>query len=111
MSVDPNQLLSLKTSDKNRLTEDSIASIVSHYKNGKTGTGLIFVIDNFDKPAAEGVMYVTFFDTATGKMLWTKKLKGAPGGFGIRNYWARSVYNVLEKCKEHYSSWQKQAGK
>jgi hypothetical protein len=106
-AVKSDQIFLLKSTDKNRLTRDSISEIVKNYKTGKKGIGLVFVIDNFDKTASEGVMHVTFFDTSTGNALIIQRMSGEPGGFGIKNYWARTVYNVINKSRSAYKDWKK----
>jgi len=82
---------------KNDLSEEKVQKIISSYQiSGKKGLGLVFIVDNFNKTEEQGSIYVTFFDLATKKVLLTKLYVGKPGGFGLKNYWARVVYNVME---------------
>ena len=37
------------------------------------------------------------FDPATQEVILQMDMAGKPGGFGLRNYWAGSVYNALKK--------------
>jgi len=37
------------------------------------------------------------FDIATRKILSKREVSGKAGGFGLRNYWAGSVYNIIKK--------------
>ncbi len=89
------------------LTEDDIKSMVGGYDLGdNTGLGLVFIVEAFDKNAEEGRFWVTFIDNDTKQVLLTKKLEGKAGGFGLRNYWAKSYYNVLKEIdKKQYKRW------
>jgi hypothetical protein len=56
----------------------------------------------------EGAFFVTFINMNTKEVLFTERMTGEPGGFGLRNYWAGSVYNILKRIKStEYRSWQK----
>lgn len=71
------------------------------------GLGLVFVVESFNKTAQKGIMWVTFFDIATHEIILMEKYTGDAGGFGLRNYWARSVYEVIEKLEKNYKTWKK----
>lgn len=92
-----------------RLTEDSIANIVSRYKfNGAKGTGLMFNVETFSKIDETALVWVTFVDMDTKKVLWTRRMEGKPGGFGLRNFWAGAVYKIMKDIeKTYYTQWSK----
>ena len=91
-----------------RLEESKIPGMVKQYKYDQTdGIGLVFIIESFNKTDQAGTLYVTFFDIATKKTLLVKKMGGKPGGFGLRNYWAAVIYDVLKDCKKEYPKWAK----
>jgi hypothetical protein len=50
-------------------------------------------------------MWVTFVDMKSKTVLLTKHMEGKAGGFGFRNYWAKSFLNVLKSIKEDWRSW------
>lgn len=89
------------------LTEEDVRSIVSEYDLGEvSGLGIVFIVEAFDKNAEEGRFWVTFIDNTTKEVLLTKKMEGKAGGFGLRNYWAKSYYNVLKEIdKKAYKEW------
>lgn len=60
------------------------------------GTGVVLVALLLDKTNACAIYDVVFFDIPTRKVLAVYRKSGNAGGFGLRNYWARSVYEVLK---------------
>lgn len=65
------------------------------------GMGLVMIMETLDKPAELGTFVFVLFDIDTRNVISHWKLSGQPGGFGLRNYWARSVYEALEKVKTY----------
>ena len=80
------------------LSPDMIQGIVDNYfiEEDMKGIGLVFIAESYSKPNVQGAYYVTFFDMETRKVLYTERMLGKPSGFGLRNYWAGSYYNVLK---------------
>ncbi len=101
----------LVTADNNySISEDEVKSIISEYRSeGKSGMGIVFIMESFNKYIEEGTMWVTFFDIESRKVLFADKLSGKAGGFGFRNYWAKTYYNVIKEVeKKKYKQWRKQ---
>jgi hypothetical protein len=92
------------------LGEDEVKKIISEYDiTGKEGIGLVFIMESFNKTKELGYMWVTFFDLETKEVLLSNKMSGKPGGFGIRNYWAKSYYNVMKSIeKKKWKAWKAQ---
>jgi len=91
-----------------KVSEDELVSIVKKYNpSQKEGVGLVIVAENFNKPGAIGTMWVVFFDIKTNKILMAQYMSAKPMGFGVKNYWVRTVYNVLQECKTKYPKWVK----
>jgi hypothetical protein len=88
------------TNDANefkKLDEQKINSLVSKYDfQGKTGVGLLFFIDGMSKGKEEASGWITFVDMKTKKVLSTEYKTGKAGGFGFRNFWAKSFLNILQ---------------
>jgi hypothetical protein len=99
----------LVTENDYSLKEDDVKKIVKKYKSDKfkEGLGLVFVMESFNKRAQSGHMWVTFFDIASGEVILTRRYSGDARGFGLRNYWAGSVYDVFEQLESDYGKWQK----
>ena len=77
-----------------RSTKADIAAqlpgILARYNNGSGNKGLVLIAMTLDK--GNGIGYY-----ATQEVLLQMDMAGKPGGFGLRNYWAGSVYNALKK--------------
>jgi hypothetical protein len=106
-AVDADKLVTLN-SDEGRITKEEIAKVVSQYKSTEKGVGLVYIVDTYSKAEERGVIWVTFFDIATRKVLIAEKFTGKPGGFGLRNYWMKPVFEVMMKTShEAYRNWEK----
>lgn len=102
------------------LSEDSIQKAIKDYNFNAENVdidnkiGLVFIVEYLKKfddgrdVEPIGSYWVTFFDTESRKVLLTERMTGEPGGFGFRNYWARTYYNVMKKCKEKMKYWEDQ---
>ena len=91
-------------------SEKTIASAISEYEGGKQteGLGLVFIVEYFDKSSLEGAFYVVFFDISSKKTLLSKRMIQPPAGFGVRNYWAGTIYNSLRLIdKKEWKKWKK----
>ncbi len=93
----------LVTNKSHSITKSDVEAAVRKYKKGAhaSGLGLVFVIESFNKKKEKGHMWVTYFDIASGKVLKTTKMEGKAGGFGLRNYWVKSVFNVMKRYKKY----------
>lgn len=89
-----------------KITREDVEDVVKDY-NGEynSGVGLVFIIESFNKTGEIGKMWVTFFDIESKEVLVTRRYSGEPGGFGLRNYWVRTVYNVINQVGNDYSEW------
>lgn len=105
-AVDADKLLSMNSAE-NRITKEDIAKIVSQYKSSKTGVGLVYIVEVFSKADEKGVIWVTFFDIASRKVLIAEKFTEKPGGIGLRNFWAKPVFEVLRSSGKKYEGWEK----
>lgn len=87
--------------DYKKLDEQKIANLVKNYDfQGKTGIGLIFFIDGMSKSKDEASGWVTFVDMKSKKVLLTEYKTGKAGGFGFKNYWAKSFHNMLKATEK-----------
>jgi hypothetical protein len=106
-AVDANKLVTLN-SEEGRITKEEIAKVVSQYKSTKKGVGVVYIVDTYSKADERGVIWVAFFDMATRKVLIAEKFTGKPGGFGLRNYWMKPVFEVMMKTSaDAYKNWSK----
>ena len=110
--IDAEKIIESNSADEVRFTKATIESIVKGYKfAGKKGIGLMFIMESMNKASAQASMYVTFIDIASGKVLLTERMTAKAVGFGFRNYWAKTVYEVLDDIKKSkYKEWKANAG-
>lgn len=110
--IDAEKIIESNSADEVRFTKATIESIVKGYKfAGKKGIGLMFIMESMNKASAQASMYVTFIDLASGKVLLTERMIAKAAGFGFRNYWAKTVYEVLDDIKKSkYKEWKANAG-
>lgn len=93
--------------------DETINNIVKGYSLGekKEGIGVVFIVESFNKGQQQGTVYVTIFDIKTKKVLIKEKIIGKSGGIGMRNYWAKSIFNAMIQVeKVHYKKWKKNNG-
>jgi len=87
----------LVTTSEHRIAPEAIKSVIEKYSTKeKSGMGLIFIAENLNKVAQTGSYYVCFFDIATKEIIDSRRMVGKAGGFGFRNYWAGTVYNIMK---------------
>lgn len=80
--------------------EPEYAEIVKNYSLPQTeGVGVILVAKVLNKPMNTASYELITFDIATREILYNKAVSGKAGGFGLRNYWARSVYDIIRTEK------------
>lgn len=97
--IDPNSLV---INEEYTVSQEAIKSLIARYPTSNSESanlGLVFIAEQMDKPALRGSFYATFFDLKTKEVLLTCRVEGKPGGFGLRNYWAASVHNVLKNWR------------
>ena len=75
--------------------EQNVKSIILQYPKNE-GVGLVLIVESFSKPNSTGTFWATFFDKSTLEILSIKKIQGKAKGFGIRNYWANSIYRAMK---------------
>lgn len=79
--------------------EELEAYIQSYTFENNEGQALIVICDILDKFEGVGLYHYVFVDKSDHTILYDVRVSGRSGGFGLRNYWARSFYNSLKKFK------------
>ena len=96
----------VSTDNSYKLNKEDVKALVNEYKNsGINGIGLIYIVEAFNHDLQEAVIWVSFFDIKTGKLLLTQRIRGGLFGVNFRNWWARGIYNVLKKSAKYYPMW------
>jgi hypothetical protein len=103
---DPNEIV-LPSGSSYSINVSHVQDAISQYNPEEfEGIGLVFIMETFNKDLETGTMWVTFFDIGSREVLLTDRMSGKAGGFGFRNYWAKTFYNVMKEVeKSRYNSW------
>lgn len=94
--------------NEGKIDPNEIPTMVKKYTPDvkKEGIGLSFIVENFNKNTQMADVYVTFFDIASKKILFTEKMNGKAMGVGIRNYWAGAIKDILRQIDDkEYKNW------
>jgi len=104
-----NDVSTILTLKNNEITKQQISDIVETYSTEHDSkTGLVYIVEKLDKLNSEVVVWVTFFDIGSQKVLLTKRVIGSVGGFGFRNYWMRGFYEVFKYSGRKLHKWVKE---
>lgn len=108
--VDEKSLVSMQVGD-HKITESQIEKIVlTHKDETNTGLGLLYIAETFNKVTQSGIIHTVFFQPSTGKIYMIKTLESEAAGFGLSNYWLKTIYRTMEKSNLSWSKWKKEAG-
>jgi hypothetical protein len=116
--INADDIISAKESDYSRLHEDDISKLVSGIDfEQKKGLGLLFIVEGMIKGEKKGddsfsSVWVTIADMGANKVLMTERVEGfTSGGFTFRNYWAYTIYMVIDNIDKYkYKRWKKKYG-
>jgi len=108
-TITVDEIKSTDVADEKHLSDADINKIIKGYNfGGKKGIGFLIVMESMSKKSERGSMYLTFVDMATSKVLYTERVTEKCGGFGLRNYWAKSIYEAIDDIHDSkYKAWQK----
>ncbi len=91
-------------------SQEDIQKIVSNYKfSTKDGIGIIFIAESLNKNKESGIFHFVAFNISTKEILLQESFTGKAGGIGLRNYWARSIFEVILQIKDKkFKEWKKE---
>ncbi len=95
------------------LDEGKVQQIIGDYElgNEEHGLGIVFIVESFSKTSEIANYFVTFFDIDSKRVLLTERLDGKAGGFGVRNYWAKTYSSVFKAVPKKYKTWENKYNK
>lgn len=111
--IDPDGITSDDSDDYQALKPEDITTLVKGFDfEGKTGLGLIFVMEGFNKTKKRISMYVTLVDMKAKKVLFTERMEGALGmAFGYTNVYLTGIKKVIDEIeKKQYKEWKSTYG-
>jgi hypothetical protein len=102
-------MLTNNPSDYLHLKEEDVAAIIKGYDfQGLDGLGVMFNVESLNKLDQKAAIWVTFIDLKTKDVLLTERMIERAGGAGLRNYWARSFFDVIDRIKaKQFEAWRK----
>lgn len=80
-----------------------IGSFVGLYPSFRlSGIGIVFIAEYFGKKDKAGIYHVVALNLTNNEVLLSVRMRGEPGGAGFRNYWAHSVFDIIEQFIKNY---------
>lgn len=104
-NIDLENLKTLRT--VSNFTGEEISQMVRDLPIGDdlSGTGLVILANCLDKSRPEAHYVFVFFDIDTRDIITAWNSYGEARGFGLRNYWARSVYKAISYIRTPDYRW------
>ena len=102
----------MNTGEEIELTDGVIADRVKQMSTGskKVGLGLVFIAQSLNKAIGNGIFHVVFFDIASRKVVWHKKMTGKASGSNPKTAWGAAVKDVFSQIdKKEWKAWRKEA--
>ncbi len=98
-------------SDPDYKKEDIQKFIKKYDFDEKQGIGILFVCESLNKYRELGKFHFVAINLSNNQILLHDVLVGKSGGFGLRNYWARCVYEVIIDIRDRqYKNWKREYG-
>lgn len=87
-------------SDDHTIDLEDIKSMVKGYNvESKYKIGVVLISELLNKADGYATYHLTFFDNKTKEVISVYPMSCKVGGFGLRNFWAKSVYVALSSVK------------
>jgi len=83
---------------------DTVVQAVRKYTLSETtGTGLVLIPENFNKPEEQSTTWVVFFDLQSREVLWAVRTKGKCSHMGYTAHWASGIIDGFKRfVKKEY---------
>lgn len=97
----------IASGEANELSKSDIEEIIGAYDfTGRTGLGLMFNVESFNREKVKSAIWITFIDLNTGEVIFTERRIGRPSGIGVRNFWGNSVLNMMQGIsRKDFDAW------
>jgi hypothetical protein len=84
-------------------TEKDILNFVSEYSFDQVhGIGVMLIAECLNKNYEEAYFHFVALNLPSKQLLIHERIRGEPGGFGLRNYWAGAIHDVMKSIKNKY---------
>lgn len=107
-SVKISESLTRNIGTKDVHSDDQIVQYLSGLSLPKSlPFALTFVVESFDANVKTAAIWVAIVKTDTKEVVLCEKFLKKPAGFGTRNYWARTFYNIFFDIQSQaYMRWE-----
>lgn len=94
---------------EDQVTKEDVVAVVKSYDfKGNTGIGFMFVAQSLDRPKEKGVWRIVFINMETKEIIHSMQMAAPSSGFGLRNYWASTVYGIIKRIRnDEFKQWKK----
>jgi len=81
---------------RNQFSEKQIIESVKNFSlSTQTHFSLSLFVESFDQKSKTATIWVVIIENSTSEAVLCEKFMETPGGFGVRNYWGRTFYNLF----------------
>lgn len=88
------------------LSDEQISEAISRYKEEKhNGLGLVYLVSKVNHSNHIISIKIVFFSIKSGEILLVKMASGKMKGFGIRNYYAGGIRQIIKETRKSYPNW------
>lgn len=111
--IDADKVKSDNSDDYQAMKPEDVTALVKGFDfAGKTGIGILIVMDGFNKTKKQVSGYVTLVDMKAKKVLFTERVEGSLGmGFGYTNVYLTGIKKMIDEIeKKKYNEWKSQYG-
>ena len=111
-SLKTNDLLTKNIKANDVLSDDQMRELASALTLPQSlPYALSLWVESFDSKVKTAAIWVVITKTETQEVVLCEKFLKKPGGFGLRNYWARTIYNVFYDIQSQaFLRWENMVG-
>lgn len=83
--------------EDHKISQEEAETVARSYDLSEIqGTAALLVAECYNKKTTKGSHWLILIDTQTSEIISAAHFVEKPGGFGLRNYWARTIYELLK---------------
>jgi len=93
-------------------SKQDIQKFINKYSfEEKQGIGILFVAESLNKYREKGKYHVVAINLSNKNILLHEVMEGKAGGFGLRNYWAKTISDIIIQIRDNkFRAWKNEYG-
>ncbi len=100
----------LAANEEELITQENLEQQIKSYKLVENnGVGVVFLAESMNKAEAKASYVMVMFNIENRNILLQERFNTIPSGFGIRNFWAGSYYQIFKEMSTNKYWKRKQA--